>query len=660
MTKTLNSRIPEGPVAEKWTNYKAHQRLVNPKNKLKLDVIVVGTGLAGASAAASLGEMGFNVLNFCIQDSPRRAHSIAAQGGINAAKNYQNDGDSVYRLFYDTVKGGDYRAREANVYRLAEVSNDIIDQCVAQGVPFAREYGGMLANRSFGGAQVSRTFYAKGQTGQQLLLGAYSSLSRQIQTGKVNLYTRYEMEDVVIVDGHARGIIAKNLITGELERFSANAVVIATGGYGNTYFLSTNAMGCNCTAAVQCYRKGAYMANPSYVQIHPTCIPVHGDKQSKLTLMSESLRNDGRIWVPKKLEDAKALQEGTKKGSDIPEEDRDYYLERRYPAFGNLVPRDVASRAAKERCDKGYGVNNTGLAVFLDFSESINRLGIDTILQRYGNLFDMYEEITDVNPGEIANEINGVKYYNPMMIFPAIHYTMGGIWVDYELMTTVPGLFSIGECNFSDHGANRLGASALMQGLADGYFVLPYTIQNYLADQSLWGKVSTDRAEFAEAEEGVKKEIDRLMSIQGKRSVDSIHKELGHIMWEHVGMGRTKEGLEEGLKQLKQIREEFNTNLFIPGKKEGLNIELDKAIHLRDFILMGELIAYDALHREESCGGHFREEHQTEEGEAKRDDQNFFYVGCWEYQGDDTKAPELIKEPLEYEAIKVQTRNYKN
>ena len=660
MTKTLDSRIPEGPVAEKWTNYKAHQRLVNPKNKLKLDVIVVGTGLAGASAAASLGEMGFNVLNFCIQDSPRRAHSIAAQGGINAAKNYQNDGDSVYRLFYDTVKGGDYRAREANVYRLAEVSNDIIDQCVAQGVPFAREYGGMLANRSFGGAQVSRTFYAKGQTGQQLLLGAYSSLSAQIQTGKVKLYTRYEMEDVVIVDGHARGIIAKNLVTGKLERFTANAVVIATGGYGNAYFLSTNAMGCNCTAAVQCYRKGAYMANPSYVQIHPTCIPVHGDKQSKLTLMSESLRNDGRIWVPKKLEDAKALQAGTKKGSDIPEEDRDYYLERRYPAFGNLVPRDVASRAAKERCDKGFGVNNTGLAVFLDFSESINRLGLDTILQRYGNLFDMYEEITDVNPGEVANEINGVKYYNPMMIFPAIHYTMGGIWVDYELMTTIPGLFSIGECNFSDHGANRLGASALMQGLADGYFVLPYTIQNYLADQALWGKVPTDRPEFDEAEKAVNAEIDRLMGIHGKRSVDSIHKELGHIMWEYVGMGRTKEGLEEGLKQLKALREEFNTNLFIPGKKEGLNIELDKAIHLRDFILMGELVAYDALHREESCGGHFREEHQTEEGEAKRDDEHFFYVGCWEYQGDDNKSPELIKEPLEYEAIKVQTRNYKN
>ena len=633
MAKTLNSRIPEGPVAEKWTNYKAHQRLVNPKNKLKLDVIVVGTGLAGASAAASLGEMGFNILNFCIQDSPRRAHSIAAQGGINAAKNYQNDGDSVYRLFYDTVKGGDYRAREANVYRLAEVSNDIIDQCVAQGVPFAREYGGMLANRSFGGAQVSRTFYAKGQTGQQLLLGAYSSLSRMIEAGKVKLFTRYEMEDIVIVDGHARGIIAKNLITGKLERFSANAVVIATGGYGNAYFLSTNAMGCNCTAAIQCYRKGADFANPSYVQIHPTCIPVHGTNQSKLTLMSESLRNDGRIWVPKKIEDAKALQAGTKKGSDIPEEDRDYYLERRYPAFGNLVPRDVASRAAKERCDKGFGVNNTGLAVFLDFSESINRLGIDVILQRYGNLFDMYEEITDVNPGELANEINGVKYYNPMMIFPAIHYTMGGIWVDYELMTTIPGLFAIGECNFSDHGANRLGASALMQGLADGYFVLPYTIQ---------------------------KEIDRLMGIQGKRSVDSIHKELGHILWEHVGMGRTKEGLEEGLKKMKALREEFNKNLFIPGKKEGLNVELDKAIHLRDFILMGELIAYDALHRNESCGGHFREEYQTEEGEAKRDDEHFFYVGCWEYQGNDTTAPVLNKEPLEYEAIKVQTRNYKN
>ncbi len=660
MAKTLNSRIPEGPVAEKWTNYKAHQRLVNPKNKLKLDVIVVGTGLAGASAAASLGEMGFNVINLCIQDSPRRAHSIAAQGGINAAKNYQNDGDSVYRLFYDTVKGGDYRAREANVYRLAEVSNDIIDQCVAQGVPFAREYGGMLANRSFGGAQVSRTFYAKGQTGQQLLLGAYSSLSRMVNAGKVKLYTRYEMEDVVIIDGRARGIIAKNLCTGKLERFSANAVVIATGGYGNAYFLSTNAMGCNCTAAIQCYRKGAMMANPSYVQIHPTCIPVHGDNQSKLTLMSESLRNDGRIWVPKNIEDAKALQAGTKQGWEIPEQDRDYYLERRYPAFGNLVPRDVASRAAKERCDKGYGVNNTGLAVFLDFSESIQRLGINEIQQRYGNLFDMYEEITDVNPGEFVQTVDGIDYYKPMMIFPAIHYTMGGIWVDYELQTTIPGLFAIGECNFSDHGANRLGASALMQGLADGYFVLPYTIQNYLADQNIWPRLSTELPEFEEAEKAVDAELTRLLNIKGKRSVDSLHKELGHIMWEHVGMGRTKEGLEEGLQLLKKLRKEFNENLFVPGEKDGVNIELDKAIHLRDFILMGELIATDALHREESCGGHFREEHQTEEGEAKRDDDNFFYVGAWEYQQNDDTAPALTKEPLEYEIIKVQTRNYKN
>ena len=625
-----------------------------------LDIIVVGTGLAGASAAASLGEMGFNILNFCIQDSPRRAHSIAAQGGINAAKNYQNDGDSVYRLFYDTVKGGDYRAREANVYRLAEVSNDIIDQCVAQGVPFAREYGGMLANRSFGGAQVSRTFYAKGQTGQQLLLGAYSSLSRMVETGKVKLFTRYEMEDVVIVDGHARGIIAKNLITGKLERFSANAVVIATGGYGNAYFLSTNAMGCNCTAAVSCYRKGAVFANPAYVQIHPTCIPVHGDKQSKLTLMSESLRNDGRIWVPKKKEDAVKLQKGEIKGSDIPEEDRDYYLERRYPAFGNLVPRDVASRAAKERCDAGFGVNNTGLAVFLDFSEAINRLGIDVVLQRYGNLFDMYEEITDVNPGELAKEINGVKYYNPMMIYPAIHYTMGGIWVDYELQTTIKGLFAIGECNFSDHGANRLGASALMQGLADGYFVLPYTIQNYLADQITVPRFSTDLPEFAEAEKAVQAKIDKFMSIQGNESVDSIHKKLGHIMWEYVGMGRTAEGLKKGIAALKEIRKEFETNLFIPGSKEGMNVELDKAIRLYDFITMGELVAYDALNRNESCGGHFREEYQTEEGEAKRDDENFFYVACWEYQGDDEKAPILIKEPLVYEAIKVQTRNYKS
>ena len=644
----LNSRIPEGPVAEKWTNYKAHQKLVNPKNKRKLDVIVVGTGLAGASAAASLGEMGFKVKNFCIQDSPRRAHSIAAQGGINAAKNYQNDGDSVYRLFYDTVKGGDYRAREANVYRLAEVSNAIIDQCVAQGVPFAREYGGMLANRSFGGAQVSRTFYAKGQTGQQLLLGAYSSLMCQVHAGTVQLYTRYEMLDLVIIDGRARGIIARNLVTGEIERYSAHAVVIGTGGYGNTYFLSTNAMGCNASAAIACYRKGAVFANPAYVQIHPTCIPVHGDKQSKLTLMSESLRNDGRIWVPKKLEDAKACQEGRLQGKDIPEEDRDYYLERRYPAFGNLVPRDVASRAAKERCDKGFGVNNTGLAVYLDFSQAIKDFGRKEIEARYGNLFDMYEEITDESP-----------YETPMQIFPAIHYTMGGIWVDYELMTTINGLFAIGECNFSDHGANRLGASALMQGLADGYFVLPYTIQNYLADQITVPRFSTDLPEFEAAEKHVRERIDRLFAIGGKRSVDSIHKELGHIMWEYVGMGRTKEGLEKGLGLLKELRKTFYQELRIPGSKEGVNVELEKALRLEDFILMGELMANDALHREESCGGHFREEHQTEEGEAKRDDENFFYVGCWEYQGSDDVAPVLSKEPLEYEIIKVQTRNYK-
>ena len=646
---TLNSRIPEGPVAEKWTNYKAHQKLVNPKNKRKLDVIIVGTGLAGASAAASLGEMGFKVKNFCIQASPRRAHSIAAQGGINAAKNYQNDGDSVYRLFYDTVKGGDYRAREANVYRLAEVSNNIIDQCVAQGVPFAREYGGMLANRSFGGAQVSRTFYAKGQTGQQLLLGAYSSLMCQVHAGTVELYTRYEMLDVVLIDGRARGIIARNLVTGALERFAAHAVVIGTGGYGNTYFLSTNAMGCNASAAIACYRKGALFANPSYVQIHPTCIPVHGDKQSKLTLMSESLRNDGRIWVPKKIEDAKACQEGRLQGKDIPEEDRDYYLERRYPAFGNLVPRDVASRAAKERCDKGFGVNNTGLAVFLDFSQAIKDFGRDEIEARYGNLFDMYEEITDESP-----------YDTPMQIFPAIHYTMGGIWVDYELMTTIQGLFAIGECNFSDHGANRLGASALMQGLADGYFVLPYTIQNYLADQITVPRFSTDLPEFEAAEQYVQGRIDRLFNIGGKRSVDSLHKELGHIMWEYVGMGRTKEGLEKALHLLKEMRKTFYKELFVPGSKEGVNVELEKALRLEDFILMGELMANDALHREESCGGHFREEHQTEEGEAKRDDQNFFYVGCWEYQGNDDTAPVLSKEPLEYEIIKVQTRNYKS
>ena len=656
----IDSKIPEGPIAEKWTNFKAHQKLVNPANKRHLDIIVVGTGLAGASAASTLGEMGFNVLNFCIQDSPRRAHSIAAQGGINAAKNYQNDGDSIYRLFYDTVKGGDFRSREANVYRLAEVSNNIIDQCVAQGVPFAREYGGLLANRSFGGAQVSRTFYAKGQTGQQLLLGAYSSLNRQIKKGTVKSFVRREMLDLVIVDGRARGIIVRNLITGEIERYAAHAVVVATGGYGRVFFLSTNAMGCNGSAAVQCYKHGAYLSNLCFTQIHPTCIPKHGENQSKLTLMSESLRNDGRIWVPKKKEDAEAIRAGKLKPTEIKEEDRDYYLERRYPAFGNLVPRDVASRAAKERCDKGFGVNNTGLAVFLDFSESIERLGLDVVRQRYGNLFDMYEEITDVNPGELAREINGVKYYNPMMIYPAIHYTMGGIWVDYELQTSVKGLFAIGECNFSDHGANRLGASALMQGLADGYFVLPYTIQNYLADQITVPHFKTDTPEFDEAEKKVQAHIDHLMNIKGKRSVDSIHKELGHIMWEYVGMGRTKEGLETALKKLKEIRKEFETNLFIPGTQEGMNIELDKAFRLNDFITMGELIAYDALNRNESCGGHFREEYQTPEGEAKRDDENYFYVSCWKYNGSDEVAPTLIKEPLHYEAIKVQTRNYKS
>ncbi|MBQ2970147.1 MAG: fumarate reductase/succinate dehydrogenase flavoprotein subunit [Bacteroidaceae bacterium] len=645
---TIDSKIPEGPLAEKWTNYKAHQKLVNPANKRKLDVIVVGTGLAGASAAASLGAMGFKVKNFCIQDSPRRAHSIAAQGGINAAKNYQNDGDSVYRLFYDTIKGGDYRAREANVYRLAEVSNAIIDQCVAQGVPFAREYGGLLDNRSFGGAQVSRTFYARGQTGQQLLLGAYSALSRQVELGNVELYTRYEMLDLVIIDGRARGIIARNLVTGKIERFSAHAVVIGTGGYGNTFFLSTNAMGSNGSAAMQCYRKGAYFANPAFAQIHPTCIPVHGDKQSKLTLMSESLRNDGRIWVPKKLEDAKALQAGTKKPNDIPDEDRDFYLERRYPAFGNLVPRDVASRAAKERCDAGFGVNNTGLAVFLDFKYAIERLGEDVVRARYGNLFDMYEEITDENP-----------YKTPMMIFPAIHYTMGGIWVDYELQTSIPGLFAIGEANFSDHGANRLGASALMQGLADGYFVLPYTIQNYLSDQIQVPRFSTDLPEFVQAEKEVQDKINKLMAIKGTRSVDSIHKELGHIMWDFVGMARTDASLKTAIEKITALEKVFWSDLRIPGEANSLNIELEKALRLWDFIETGKLMAYDALNREESCGGHFREEYQTPEGEALRRDDEFSYVACWKYEGEG-KKPELLKEPLNYEYIKVQTRNYKS
>ena len=606
MTK-IDSKIPEGQLAEKWSNYKAHQKLVNPANKRRLDIIVVGTGLAGASAAASLGEMGFRVFNFCIQDSPRRAHSIAAQGGINAAKNYQNDGDSVYRLFYDTIKGGDYRAREANVYRLAEVSNAIIDQCVAQGVPFARDYGGTLDNRSFGGAQVSRTFYARGQTGQQLLLGAYSALSRQVQKGTVKLYTRYEMLDLVVIEGRARGIIARNLVTGEIERFAAHAVVIGTGGYGNAFFLSTNAMGSNGSVAIQCYKKGAYFANPCFAQIHPTCIPVHGDKQSKLTLMSESLRNDGRIWVPKKIEDAKALQAGTKKPTEIPDEDRDFYLERRYPAFGNLVPRDVASRAAKERCDAGFGVNNTGLAVFLDFKYAIDRLGEDVVRARYGNLFDMYEEITDENP-----------YKTPMMIFPAIHYTMGGIWVDYELMTSIPGLFAIGEANFSDHGANRLGASALMQGLADGYFVLPYTIQNYLADQIQVPRFSTDLPEFAAAEKEVKDKIQKIKAVNGKHSVDSIHKKLGHIMWDFVGMARTKESLQKALTGIEEVKKDFWTNVRIPGDVNELNVELEKALRLIDFIEVGMLMARDGLNREESCGGHFRTEYQTPEGEALR------------------------------------------
>lgn len=644
----INSKIPQGPLAQKWTNYKDHQKLVNPANKRRLDIIVVGTGLAGASAAATLGEQGFNVLNFCIQDSPRRAHSIAAQGGINAAKNYPNDGDSVYRLFYDTIKGGDYRAREANVYRLAEVSNNIIDQCVAQGVPFAREYGGLLDNRSFGGAQVSRTFYARGQTGQQLLLGAYSALSRAIQKKQVKLYTRHEMLDLVIIDGRARGIITRNLVTGKLERFAAHAVVIATGGYGNTFFLSTNAMNSNASAAWQCYKKGAYFANPCMTQIHPTCIPVHGEFQSKLTLMSESLRNDGRIWVPKKKEDAQAIREGKLKANDIKEEDRDYYLERRYPAFGNLVPRDVASRAAKERCDAGYGVGPTGLAVYLDFKEAIERLGKDVVEQKYGNLFQMYEKIVDENP-----------YETPMMIYPAIHYTMGGIWVDYELMTSIPGLFAIGEANFSDHGANRLGASALMQGLADGYFILPYTIQNYLADQIQVPRFKTDRPEFDEAEKGINERINRLMSIKGKHSVDHIHKELGHIMWEYVGMARDAEGLKVAIEKLQQLKKDFLTNLRIPGDKDSLNVELEKALRLQDFIELGELMAHDALDRNESCGGHFRTEFQTPDGEALRNDDEYAYVSCWEYQGED-KAPVMYKEPLDYEFVVRQQRNYKS
>ena len=656
----LDSKIPSGPLAEKWTNYKVSQKLVNPANKRKLNIIVVGTGLAGASAAASLGAMGFNVDIFCIQDSPRRAHSIAAQGGINAAKNYQNDGDSVERLFRDTIKGGDYRAREANVYRLAEVSGAIIDQCVAQGVPFARDYGGLLDNRSFGGAQVSRTFYAKGQTGQQLLLGAYGALSREIARGTVKFHERREMMELVVVDGRARGIIVRNLVTGDLERYAAHAVVLATGGYGNLYYLSTNAMNSNGSAAWICHRKGAAFANPCYVQIHPTCIPVHGDYQSKLTLMSESLRNDGRIWVPKKKEDAEAIRGGKLKPTDIPEENRDYYLERRYPAFGNLVPRDVASRAAKERCDAGYGVG-TGYAVYLDFADAIRRLGKDTIEEKYGNLFQMYQKITDENP-----------YETPMMIYPAIHYTMGGLWVDYELQTTIPGLFAAGEANFSDHGANRLGASALMQGLADGYFVLPYTLQNYLADQINVGKISSTLPEFDEAEEGVRQRIEKLLKntalrpfdglkAQGPsnmKTVDDFHKRLGKIMWEHCGMARNTESLTKAKQLVTELEDEFWKLVYVPGTANEMNPELEKACRLEDYFELAQLVITDAVHREESCGGHFRTEHQTPDGETLRDDEHFMYVAAWEYQGHG--QPETMeKEPLNYEHIQIATRNYK-
>ena len=648
MALKLDSKIPAGALADKWSNHKAAIKVVSPANKRKLDIIIVGTGLGGASAAASLGEMGYNVKVFCIQDSPRRAHSIAAQGGINAAKNYQNDNDSVYRLFYDTIKGGDYRAREANVYRLAEVSNLIIDQCVAQGVPFAREYGGLLANRSFGGAQVSRTFYARGQTGQQLLLGAYAALNKEIAAGSVKSYPRHEMLDIVVEDGEAKGIIARNLVTGEIERHGAHAVVIATGGYGNVFFLSTNAMASNGSAAFQCYRKGAGFANPCFTQIHPTCIPVHGTQQSKLTLMSESLRNDGRIWVPKKMEDVEAIRKGTKKPSDIAEGDRDYYLERRYPAFGNLVPRDVASRAAKERCDAGFGVNETGLAVFLDFKTAIERLGKETIKQRYGNLFDMYEEITDVNP-----------YEQPMQIFPAVHYTMGGIWVDYNLMTTIPGLYAIGEANLSDHGANRLGASALMQGLADGYFVLPYTIGDYLSKKIQAPKVSTSTPAFDEAEKGVRARIERLFAIKGNQSVDDIHKRLGLIMWDNVGMARTKESLEKAIVEIQALRKEFYKDLKLVGDNESFNVELEKALRLEDFLELGELMARDALNREESCGGHFRSEHQTEDGEALRHDDKFAYAAVWEYKGMDNE-PEMTIEQLDYEFVHRAQRNYKD
>ena len=644
----LNSKIPEGKLAEKWSNYKAHQNLVNPANKRKLDIIVVGTGLAGASAAASFGELGFKVKAFCYQDSPRRAHSISAQGGINAAKNYPNDGDTVYRLFYDTVKGGDYRSRESNVYRLAEVSNVIIDQCVAQGVPFARDYGGLLDNRSFGGALVSRTFYARGQTGQQLLLGAYSALSRQVGLKNVELYTRSEMMDLVVVDGKARGIVTRNLITGEIESHFGHAVVLNTGGYGNVYFLSTNAMGSNGSAVWKAHKKGALFANPSFVQIHPTCIPAHGDFQSKLTLMSESLRNDGRIWVPKKKEDAEAIREGKMIPEDIADEDRDFYLERRYPAFGNLVPRDVAARAAKERTDKGFGIENnaTKEGVYLDFKYAIERLGKSVIEERYGNLFQMYEKITDDNP-----------YKTPMKIFPAVHYTMGGVWVDYELQTTIPGLFVAGEANFSDHGANRLGASALMQGLADGYFVLPYTIQNYLAYEIGTERMTTDLPEFQKAVDDVKASITKFINIKGEKSVDYFHKKLGKVMWGKVGMERNEKDLKLAIEEIKEIRKEFWENLFIPTNPDTINVELEKANRVADFLEMGELMAKDALTRNESCGGHYRREYKTEEGEALRDDKNYMYVAAWEYlQNNEWK---LNKEDLSYKEIEVKTRNYK-
>lgn len=667
---TLNSRIPEGPIADKWTNYKNNIRLVNPANKRSIDVIVVGTGLAGGSAAATLAELGYNVKAFCYQDSPRRAHSIAAQGGINAAKNYQGDGDSTYRLFYDTVKGGDYRSREANVHRLAEVSTNIIDQCVAQGVPFARDYGGLLDNRSFGGVQVSRTFYAKGQTGQQLLLGCYSAMSRQIGKGKIQMYNRHEMLDVVVVDGKARGIIARNLMNGEIERHSAHAVVIASGGYGNVFFLSTNAMGSNVSAGWKVHKRGAHFANPCFTQIHPTCIPQHGDQQSKLTLMSESLRNDGRIWVPAKKEDAEAIRAGKMSPLDIAEGDRDYYLERRYPSFGNLVPRDVASRAAKERCDAGFGVgtNETGEAVYLDFSSAIMRygqeeanvkglhnqskdqiraLGEKVVANKYGNLFQMYEKITADNP-----------YKVPMKIYPAVHYTMGGVWVDYNLMTTIPGCYAIGEANFSDHGANRLGASALMQGLADGYFVLPYTIGDYLADDIRTGAIPTDTPEFDEAEKAVNDRISFFLNNKGSKSVDHFHKRLGKVMWNKVGMARNEKGLKEAIAEIKEIREEFWKEVTVPGSADGINQELEKAGRVADFLELGELFARDALERNESCGGHFREEYQTEEGEAVRDDENYTHASVWEYKGEPSDAI-LHKEKLIYENIELKTRSYK-